>query len=140
MRLYYNLIILACMIALIINNGTVDKIATEFFGSPEILRLSATHYSGDLTGEPMAWNDIPYDPLSYTCAIEEQYTDPLKYPFGTLLAVTYEGRTVFVTVTDLHDGRTELDLSFFPFVDLVKDYDRQGRIDVKVEVVKEVGL
>jgi len=109
----------------------------------------ATYYSGELTGNLMA-NGKPYDPFAYTCA-------SWNYPLGTILKVSYKGRSdditagndmlgatytiretrsVIVTVTDRHDYKTDIDLAFIPFVDLVKYWDGQGRIKVTIKEIK----
>jgi len=74
-------------------------------------------------------NGKPYDPGAYTCASYD-------YPFGTVLKVTYEDRSILVRVTDRHDFKTDLDLSIQAFYDLTLCALYLGRIETQVEVVK----
>jgi|TARA_Y100000310_G_scaffold4047_2_gene4989 hypothetical protein len=90
----------------------------------------ATHYHYDYIGLPMALDEIPYDPTKMTCASWE-------YPLGTMLLVTYQGKSVLVKVTDRHstnhkptpaESLTDIDLSFQAFVDLLDAWDNEGRL------------
>jgi len=110
-------LLLLCMMAVISTN--------------EMMAAKATHYAGSLVGRPMA-NTKPYNPFKYTCASWD-------YPLGTLLMVTNKenGREVIVEVTDRHDYKTDIDLSFWAYTEL-RDWawNDSGRIDVKIEEVK----
>jgi len=87
----------------------------------------ATYYSGSLVGKLMA-NGKPYCAMSYTCASWD-------YPLGTILIVTHEQKSVRVLVTDRHDYKTDIDLSFAAFVKLAAW--RQGRIIVTIKEEKD---
>ncbi|MBV9453670.1 MAG: septal ring lytic transglycosylase RlpA family protein [Rubrobacter sp.] len=82
---------------------TVDPTSSgNHIGAHEAL---ASWYGPELQGSPTASGE-PFDPYGYTCAHK-------TLPFGTQLLVSYEGKTVQVTVNDRGpyiDGR-ELDLS-----------------------------
>ncbi len=93
--------------------------------------FKATHYAGELNGRPMAWKEMPYDPFDLTCAHS-------MYPFGTVLRVTNteNGRTVDVVVTDRHDYKTDLDLSFIAYTTLRDwDWNDSGHTPVTMEVL-----
>lgn len=88
-----------------------------------------THYKGTYTGKLMA-NRQPYDPFAMTCASWD-------YPLGTMLLVSYEGRSVIVEVTDRHstnhkpspeESLTDIDLSFTAFCKLIDLWYDQGRL------------
>jgi len=91
----------------------------------------ATHYAGDLTGLPMAWKELPYDPLAYSCASWD-------YPLGTILCVQSVkwGKGVIVTVTDRHDFKTDIDLSFIAFTELAPYWYDQGVEEVIITEIK----
>jgi len=90
-----------------------------------------TWYHPRLEGNLMA-NGHPFDQLRYTCA-------SYAYPIGTMLCVTNvtNNRAVIVEVTDRHDHKTDIDLSFIAYTE-VKDFDwnDEGHITVRVEEVK----
>jgi len=92
----------------------------------------ATRYHPDLIGKPMALGERPYDAEKYTCASWD-------YPLGTFLCVTNkgDGRRVIVRVTDRHDFKTDIDLSFIAYTEL-RDWDTHdsGHIDVEIEEVE----
>jgi len=97
----------------------------------------ATHYAGRFTGRPMA-NTKPYDPTAFTCAYESIHEQPFKYPLGTIILVTYKNTSIAVELTDRHDGKTDIDLSFEAFLALLGDADwvDQGRLKgVKIEII-----
>ena len=91
--------------------------------------IEATYYSGELTGRPMA-NTDPYDPTGYTCASWD-------YDLGTVLCVRHQDKAVLVTVTDRHDYKTDIDLSWVAFCDLIGDWSGEGRIHVKITELKD---
>lgn len=90
--------------------------------------LEATYYHGNLTGKTMADGE-PYLPEGRTCAI-------FGYPFGTKLRVSHGSNSTEVIVTDRHDNKTDIDLSFTAFQDLLDQWNGEGRIGVTVEVVR----
>ncbi len=92
----------------------------------------ATWYHPALQGNLMA-NGHPFDQLRYTCASRE-------YPLGTMLKVTNvtNERSVIVKVTDRHDFKTDIDLSFIAYTDIQDfDWNIEGHIEVRIEEVKE---
>jgi len=91
--------------------------------------LEATYYHGNLTGKTMADGE-PYLPERRTCAI-------FGYPFGTKLRVSHGNLSTVVKVTDRHDNRTDIDLSFTAFQDLLDQWNGEGRIDVTITEIKE---
>lgn len=89
----------------------------------------ASWYGDELRGRPMA-NGRPFNPDALTCA-------SWHYPLGTPLAVTGNGKTVLVTVTDRGPAkrlRREIDLSRAAFRRLAPL--KLGLIKVKVQRAK----
>ena len=62
----------------------------------------ASYYGEGFAGKPTASGE-PYDPKGYTAAHP-------RLPFGTRLVVSYEGRSVIVTVNDRMPSGSDRDL------------------------------
>ena len=72
--------------------------------------MEARYYGEAYRGKPMAWHALPYNPDGLTCST-------YRWPLGTWLRVTCNGRSVVVRNTD-HPGESELDLSRRAFLRL----------------------
>lgn len=95
-------------------------------GTKIIFLAVATWYGGEHHGKIMA-NGETFDMNNpCTCAT-------WLYPLGTELEVSYQGKTIYVLVTDRCDDKTEIDLSMAGF-EMLTDLDK-GRIKVEVSYV-----
>ena len=88
-----------------------------------IVFLSVATWYGDAhEGKTMA-NGQPFYKDDLTCAT-------YLFDIGTELEVSYEGKSVFVVVTDRCDNKTDIDLSEAAFKAICPL--EEGRIEVKV--------
>jgi len=108
---------------------------TPFDPMPEIeykkLRW-ATYYDSDLLGNVMA-NGERFNPRHMVCASYD-------YPLNTWIKVTNidNNKSVIVKVADRHDWKTELDLSFDAYLNIIDEFTHldDGHVWVTTERIE----